>query len=64
MVAIDAKEIARAVGNVSRPCRCCCLGTGGQIISCERYGPVDVGRHKRSSVIRKDENRNDEKKRE
>jgi len=63
VVAIDAKEVSRAVGNVSRPCRCC-LGTGGQIISCEGYGLVDIGRHKRSSVIHKDEDRNDEKKRE
>lgn len=62
MVAIDAKEVSGAVGNVSRPCRCC-LGTGGQIVSCERYGPVDVGRYKRSSMIRKDEKRNNEKKR-
>lgn len=63
MVAIDAKEVFWAVGNVSRPC-CCCLRTGGHIISCERYGSVDVGRPKRSSMFRKDESRNDEEKRE
>ena len=63
MIAIDTKEVARAVGNILRPCYCC-LPTGGHVISCKRYVPVDVGRPKRSSIIRKDVNRNNEKKRE
>lgn len=63
MVAIDAKEVSRAVGNDSCRCRCC-LGIGSHVASCERYGPVEIRRLKRSSMIRKYERRGDEEKRE